>query len=107
MKTRCFGRIAMLALLLLASALGAGLSMSAAVHAAPGPATGYHFQSIASPQDTTFTQLLGINDQGTIAGYFGSGAAGHPNKGFTLTLPNTFTPENYPGSAQTQVVGID
>jgi probable HAF family extracellular repeat protein len=107
MKTRRFGRTGILALLLLASTLGIGLSMGAAVYAAPGLATGYQFQSIASPRDATFTQLLGINDQGTISGYYGSGAAGHPNKGFTLTLPNTFTPENYPGSAQTQVVGID
>ncbi len=34
-------------------------------------------------------------------------AAVHPNKGFTLTLPSTFMPENYPASAQTQIIGID
>jgi len=71
----------------------------------------YRFQSITSPHDPTFAQLLGINDQRTIAGYDGSGqtVAGtlHPNKGFTLTLPKGFTPENYPGSAQTQVIGIN
>ncbi len=67
----------------------------------------YQFQTIINPNDSTFTQLLGINDASTIAGYFGSGAAGHPNQGFTLTLPSSFTPENFPGSAQTQVVGIN
>ena len=36
-------------------------------------------------QDPTFNQLLGINNEGTIAGYFGSGAQGHANKGYTLT----------------------
>jgi uncharacterized membrane protein len=51
--------------------------------------------------------LLGINKFGTIAGYRGSGLPGHPNKGFTLVLPNTFTAENFPGSVQTQVIGIN
>ncbi|MDQ6663898.1 MAG: PEP-CTERM sorting domain-containing protein [Acidobacteriota bacterium] len=68
---------------------------------------GYLSTDISSPADPAFTQLLGINNAGTIAGYFGSGAAGHPNKGFQLTLPNTFTSENFPASAQTQVVGIN
>jgi hypothetical protein len=73
--------------------------------------TQYRFQLVASPQDPTFTQLLGINDFGVIAGYFGSGqvVSGtlHPNKGFTLSLPNSFTAENFPDSAQTQVIGIN
>ncbi len=67
----------------------------------------YNFQSVSNPNDVTFTQLLGINNASTIAGYYGSGAAGHPNKGFTLTLPNTFTSENFPASDQTQVIGIN
>jgi hypothetical protein len=60
--------------------------------------------------DLTFNQLLGINDEGTIAGYFGSGAAGHPNKGYTLTPPygqGNYTNENFLGSVQTQVTGIN
>jgi hypothetical protein len=40
-----------------------------------------------------------------IAGYFGDGTI-VPNNGFTLVLPNNFTPENFPDSVQTQVVGI-
>jgi hypothetical protein len=43
-------------------------------------------------------------------GYFGSGAAGHPNKGYTVVQPfktqSDFTNENFPGSIQTQVTGI-
>jgi len=66
----------------------------------------YSFQTVNFPGDS-FTQLLGINKAGTIAGYHGSGAAGHPNQGFTLTLPSTFTSENFPGSVQTQVIGIN
>lgn len=73
--------------------------------------TRYAFQLVASPHDPTFTQLLGINDSQAIAGYDGSGQTVdgvlHPNKGLTLRLPSAFTSENYPNSAQTQVIGID
>jgi len=53
-----------------------------------------------------FTQLFGINNGATIAGYFGDGTVA-PDDGFTLTLPSTYTPENFPGSVQTQVVVIN
>ena len=66
------------------------------------------YQTVISPGDLAFTQLLGINSSGTIAGYFGDGTA-VANNGFTLTLSPmpTFTPENFPGSVQTQVIGIN
>ncbi len=54
--------------------------------------------------------MLGINSAGLIAGYFGSGMAGHPNKGYTLHLPygqHDYKNENFPGSAQTQVTGLN
>src|SRR5215472_6287103 len=66
----------------------------------------YSFLSVANPGDPAFTQLLGINNSSTIAGYFGDGVA-IPNNGFTLVLPNSFTPENFPGAAQTQAIGIN
>jgi len=72
----------------------------------PAFAVSYTFQTVNFPGDT-FTQLLGVNDLGVIAGHHGSGAAGHPNQGFRLVLPDTFTSENFPGSAQTQVIGIN
>src|SRR5216684_4673860 len=59
-------------------------------------------QTIFFPGDT-FTQLLGINDFDVIAGYHGANV----NKGFVFTFPNSFTPENFPNSAQTQVIGIN
>ncbi|HWG24343.1 hypothetical protein, partial [Actinospica sp.] len=37
---------------------------------------GYSFTTVDDPADPTFNQLLGINQNGIIAGYFGSGAAG-------------------------------
>jgi len=68
------------------------------------------FKTLNDAADPTFNQLLSINDSGTIAGYFGSGAAGHPNKGYTLSPPfgqGEYTNENFPTSVQTQVTGIN
>src|SRR5271154_4950480 len=71
-------------------------------------ATAYSFKTLDNAGDVTFNQLLGINDFGVIAGYFGSGAQGHPNKGYLLA-PNhaQYTNENFPGSVQTQVTGLN
>jgi len=69
--------------------------------------TNYGFK-VANFLGDTFTQLLGINNAGKIAGYHGAGTTPqNPNKGFTLTLPSQFTNENFPNSVQTQVVGIN
>jgi len=73
-------------------------------------AAGYSFTTLDNPGDPTFNQLLGFNNGGVIAGYFGSGAAGHPNKGYVLVrTPAGFkiVPENFPGSTQTQVTGLN
>ncbi len=67
----------------------------------------YHFQTLNNGADLTFNQLLGINDDDVIAGYFGSGAQGHPNKGYELWAPSTYRNENFPGSTQTQVTGLN
>jgi hypothetical protein len=70
----------------------------------------YTFTTLNDQADPTFNQLLGINDDGVIAGYFGSGAAGHPNKGYTLSKPyhqQNYSSENFPGSVQTQVTAIN
>ena len=58
--------------------------------------------TVQYPGDT-FTQLLGINNGGTIAGFHGATTA----SGFTLSLPNSFTSSNYPGAAQTMVTAIN
>src|SRR5271165_1982705 len=73
-------------------------------------ATSYTFAIHDNAKDLTFNQLLGINDEGVIAGYFGSGAAGHPNKGYVLLPPygqGNYINENFPGSMQTQVTGLN
>jgi hypothetical protein len=73
-------------------------------------ATTYTFETLNNAVDPTFNQLLGINSGGLISGYFGSGAGGHPNKGYLLAPPYgqaDYKNENFPGSAQTQVTGLN
>jgi hypothetical protein len=91
--------------LLAAGAVTLAGSASAAT-LSPRAGTAYSFQTIDNPRDLTFNQLLGINDEGQIVGYFGSGAAGHPNKGYVIPpFSHSFVNENFPGSVQTQVTG--
>ena len=70
----------------------------------------YSFTTLDNHADPTFNQLLGINNAGLIAGYFGSGAKGHPNRGYRLQAPYgsaDYTSENFPGAVQTQVTGLN
>ena len=89
------------------------LSGSTTSNSAPianGKAGGYQVLTLNDRSDITFNQLLGINNDGVIAGYFGSGNAGQPNKGYQLRPPfaqGDFGSENFPGSAQTQVTGLN
>jgi hypothetical protein len=94
-------------------------SSSQAIHAVPlfgashhvVAATSYTFSTLEDSADPTFNQLLAINDHNVIGGYFGSGAdAQHPNKGYVLNPPygqGNYTNENFPGSVQTQVTGLN
>ena len=66
----------------------------------------YSFQTLDNDSDLTFNQLLGVNSDGVIAGYFGSGAQGHPNMGYLLGQ-GEYRSENFPGSVQTQVTGLN
>jgi len=99
---------------------GACLALAAAAAAAPvaardlarhsaGAGVVYTFHTYDNSSDPAFNQLLGINNGGVIAGYFGSGASGHPNQGYQL-LPGgrgDYVNENVPGAAQTQVTGLN
>ena len=86
-------------------------SAGASTLSSGGNGTAYSFRTLDNANDLTFNQLLGINDEGVIAGYFGSGAQGHPNKGYLLLPPlysqHSYTDENFPGSVQTQVTGLN
>src|ERR1700733_7691667 len=85
----------------------ASASTASASTAAASTGVSYHFQTLNNGADLTFNQLLGINDDDVIAGYFGSGAQSHPNKGYELWAPSTYRNENFPGSTQTQVTGLN
>jgi hypothetical protein len=86
------------------------LSLAAPAFAGTQGSSGYQFRTLNDQRDATFNQLLGINNAGVIAGYFGSGAQGHANKGYRLYLPygqGNYANENFPGSVQTQVTGLN
>ncbi len=94
-----------------APVIGAGAVASPAL-ATPqgGHSAHYQFRTIDNGADPTFNQLLGINQNGLIAGYFGSGAMGHPNKGYLLAARHgqaRYQNENWPESTQTQVTGLN
>lgn len=91
-------------------AAGAVAASAASTGASARDASGhYSFFTRDNPADKTFNQLLGINKIGLISGYYGSGVKGHPNKGYLLTNfgHGKFKTENFPGSVQTQVTGLD
>ena len=88
----------------------AGATSSSSAGISSSLAGNYQVVTLNDARDLTFNQLLGINNEGIIAGYFGSGAAGHPNKGYALVPPfaqRNFLNENFPGSVQTQVTGLN
>jgi hypothetical protein len=65
--------------------------------------TSYNFRTINYPHDT-FTQILGVSDNGEAVGYHNV----NDNKGFTYQLATKkFTNQNFPGSAATQVICVN
>jgi len=73
------------------------LAIAPAAHAA------YNLTFVTDPAGAGFTNLLGINNSGTIAGFDNQVT----NAGFTLTLPANFTVVNFPTATSTQVTGIN
>jgi hypothetical protein len=105
--TRKHGVLAVIAGL---STLGLSAVAVPAAVAGPKAPAAYSFRKIDNGGDPSFNQLLGINSSGRIAGYFGSGLHGHPNKGYVVSRPygpRSFSSVNVPGSSQTQVSGIN
>jgi hypothetical protein len=89
------------------TALAASSGASARTRA---PAVTYAFRTLDNANGRSFNQLLGINNHGKIAGYYGSGARGHPNKGYLLAPPygqSNYRAEDVPNAAQTQVTGLN
>jgi hypothetical protein len=93
--------------LALTAVLTTGLALAGPAGASTLTSSGYQFQTLNNNRDVTFNQLLGVNNEGVIAGYFGSGAQGHPNQGYLLLPNGSYLNENVPGSVQTQVTGLN
>ncbi|HEX3496845.1 MAG TPA: hypothetical protein VHT02_06685 [Methylocella sp.] len=87
--------------------------LAATVITVPGIASAERFFKLNNPGDLSFNQLLGINNQKIIAGYFGDGTV-VVNNGYVL-VPNThYSVENFAGTppaghtiTQTQAIGIN
>jgi len=111
MATAASGMLAVAAAVAMTGTAGAATAGKAAPAVAHTPPSGgYQFVTLGSHHDRTFNQLLGINNEGVIAGYFGSGAKGHPNKGYVMLPPyaqGDILSENFPHSVQTQVTGLN
>ena len=90
-----------------ALAVTAALALAGPAGASTVASGGYQFRTVDNTRDVTFNQLLGVNNEGVIAGYFGSGAQNHPNKGYLLLPNGAYVSENFPHSVQTQVTGLN
>jgi probable HAF family extracellular repeat protein len=111
-------RVAHTGVIAVAAAMAAMTVTPALANSAPAsagktraaPDVKYTFRKLDNASDPTFNQLLGINNHGRIVGFYGSGAPGHRNRGYQLAKPYKqadYRAENYPGSAQTEVTGIN
>lgn len=89
-----------------AAAFGAGAS-----GASRPRAVDYHFRTLDNQRDPTFNELLSINNEFVIGGYFGSGATGHPSEGYLLFPPRygqrDYRSLDFPRSFGTEVTGLN
>jgi hypothetical protein len=112
MRLGSIGGATLIAAAVLATSASAA-AMCGGRRVSPFPCVQYQFETLNDNKDLTFNQLLGINPLGQIAGYFGSGGQGHPNKGYLLVpqgggySQSGFQDTNFPNSAQTQVTGLN
>src|SRR6185437_6210195 len=100
-RGRLFGALAASALAVTGAAGMVGTASAASSQPTDASAN-FGFHTVNNTRDNTFNQLLGINNSGTIAGYFGSGEKGHPNRGYVVRpayAQGNFTNENFPGAA--------
>lgn len=70
----------------------------------------FAFTTIDDQADPTFNEILGLNNEAKLAGFYGNGTTGHPNRGYTVYRPyqpNNFKNDNYPGSVETQVTCVN
>jgi len=84
-------------------ASGAG-SNAAAVKAAT-----YNFKTIDNQDDPTFNELLGINNLGKLAGFYGDGEKAHPSVGYVIRNygQSKYLLEDCPGASNTRVTAVN
>jgi hypothetical protein len=90
-----------------------GLLAAAIIAALPAVAgAAAQFEVLDNPGDPQFNQLLGINNNGIIVGYFGDGTT-VANNGYVLVPSNHYSVENFrhlpsgDHASQTQAIGIN
>jgi probable HAF family extracellular repeat protein len=69
----------------------------------------YRFKTLDDPDNPTFNELLGINNLGKIAGYYGSGSRSNPSVGYIIRKYGNshFQTIVYPGAVNTRVTALD
>lgn len=70
----------------------------------------YSFTTVDDSHDLTFNRILGLNNEGRLAGYYGSGSPSHPNRGYVVRPPyqqNNFKDQNFPQAVDTQITSVN
>jgi hypothetical protein len=73
-------------------------------------ALSFTFATIDDQSDPAFNELLGLNNEGKLVGFYGNGSVGHPNRGYVVYHPygqSNFRNVNYPSAADTQVASVN
>ena len=75
-----------------------------------GEAVKYRFTTIDDQNDPNFNELLGLNNEAKLVGFYGRGGVSDPNRGYVVYRPYgdaNFKGQNYPHSIDTQVAAIN
>lgn len=106
-------RVAPIASAALVSMLAAGVVVAPAVADSgtppPNTSSNYSFKTLNDNRDVTLNQLLGVNNSGGIAGYLDPARPGIQQRlrAAAALWPAQLFGTDFPGSAQTQVTGLD
>jgi len=75
-----------------------------------GAAAKYAFTTIDDQNNPNFNELLGLNNEAKIVGFYGSGGVSDPNRGYVVRSPYgqlNFKEQNYPHSIDSQVAAVN
>jgi hypothetical protein len=105
-------------LLTACSTLGSSSTPSTALRPASSPRFGsarnasftFKFTTIDDQTNPIFNEILGLNDGGKLAGFYGNGSVSNPNQGYVVDPPyqqTNFRSYNYPNASDTQVTSLN